>query len=32
MRLLGTHVSPQRIVHYRDGRATDGRGYAVLDR
>ena len=32
MRLLGTHVSPQRIVNYRDGRATDGRGYAVLDR
>ena len=32
MRLLGTHVSPQRIVNYRDGRTTDGRGYAVLDR
>jgi quercetin dioxygenase-like cupin family protein len=27
MRLLGTHVSPHRIVHYRDGRATDARGY-----
>ena len=32
MRLLGTHVSPQRIVNYRDARATDGRGYAVADR
>jgi quercetin dioxygenase-like cupin family protein len=32
MRLLGTHVSPRRIVSYRDGRATDGRGYAVPDR
>ena len=32
MRLLGTHASPQRIVNYRDGRATDGRGYAALDR
>jgi quercetin dioxygenase-like cupin family protein len=31
MRLLGTHVSPHRIVNYRDGRATDARGYAVLD-
>lgn len=27
MRLLGTHVSPRRIVHYRDGGATDARGY-----
>ena len=27
MRLLGTHVSPKRIVDYRDGGATDGRGY-----
>jgi quercetin dioxygenase-like cupin family protein len=31
MRLLGTHVSPHRIVNYRDGRATDAHGYAVLD-
>jgi len=31
MRLLGTHVSPHRIVNYRDGRATDRRGYAVTD-
>ncbi len=27
MRLLGTHVSPKRIVNYRDGRPTDERGY-----
>lgn len=27
MRLLGTHVSPHRIVRYRDGRTTDARGY-----
>ena len=27
MRLLGTHVSPKRIVNYRDGGQTDGRGY-----
>ena len=27
MRLLGTHVSPKRIVNYRDGGPTDGRGY-----
>ena len=32
MRLLGTHVSPHRIVNYRDGRVTDARGYAVQDR
>jgi mannose-6-phosphate isomerase-like protein (cupin superfamily) len=31
LRLLGTHVSPQRIVTYKDGRATDARGYQVLD-
>lgn len=31
MRLLGTHVSPRRIVNYRDGRNTDARGYAALD-
>lgn len=29
MRLLGTHVSPKRIVDYRDGGATDDRGYRV---
>ena len=27
MRLLGTHVSPKRIVNYRDGGTTDDRGY-----
>jgi mannose-6-phosphate isomerase-like protein (cupin superfamily) len=27
LRLLGTHVSPKRIVNYRDGGATDTRGY-----
>jgi len=27
LRLLGTHVSPHRIVRYRDGRSTDVRGY-----
>ena len=27
MRLLGTHASPKRIVSYRDGGATDARGY-----
>ena len=32
MRLLGTHVSPKRIVYYRDGRTTDARGYAAPDR
>jgi quercetin dioxygenase-like cupin family protein len=31
MRLLGTHVSPQRIVRYRDGAATDARGYRIAD-
>ena len=31
LRLLGTHASPKRIVNYRDGRATDGRGYQKLD-
>jgi quercetin dioxygenase-like cupin family protein len=29
LRLLGTHVSPKRIVNYRDGRTTDACGYAV---
>jgi quercetin dioxygenase-like cupin family protein len=32
LRLLGTHVSPQRIVNYRDGGPTDPRGYRVEDR
>jgi quercetin dioxygenase-like cupin family protein len=32
MRLLGTHVSPRRIVNYRDGGQTDGQGYRVDDR
>ena len=31
LRLLGTHVSPRRIVTYKDGRATDSRGYQRLD-
>ena len=31
LRLLGTHVSPERIVRYKDGGATDARGYRVLD-
>ena len=31
LRLLGTHVSPRRIVTNKDGRATDARGYQVLD-
>ena len=31
LRLLGTHVSPQRIVRYKDGGATDARGYRVFD-
>ena len=31
MRLLGTHVSPRRIVDYKD-RESDSRGYPVLDR
>jgi quercetin dioxygenase-like cupin family protein len=31
LRLLGTHVSPRRIVNFRDGRETDARGYAVVD-
>ncbi len=29
LRLLGTHVSPRRIVEYRDGGKTDTRGYRV---
>jgi hypothetical protein len=27
LRLLGTHVSPRRIVNYKDGVATDAHGY-----
>ena len=27
LRLLGTHVSPKRIVNYQDGLASDARGY-----
>jgi mannose-6-phosphate isomerase-like protein (cupin superfamily) len=27
LRLLGTHVSPKRIVNYQDGVASDERGY-----
>ena len=27
MRLLGTHVSPKRIVNYQDGGPTDTQGY-----
>jgi quercetin dioxygenase-like cupin family protein len=29
LRTLGTHASPHRIVNYRDGGATDARGYRV---
>ena len=29
LRLLGTHVSPRRIVNYADGGASDARGYRV---
>jgi len=31
MRLLGTHVSPKRVVSYRDGGPSDARGYRVQD-
>ena len=31
LRLLGTHVSPKRIVNYQDGARSDARGYRVLD-
>ena len=27
LRLLGTHVSPKRIVNYQDGLTSDARGY-----
>ena len=29
LRLLGTHVSPRRIVDYKDGGKTDARGYRI---
>jgi mannose-6-phosphate isomerase-like protein (cupin superfamily) len=29
LRLLGTHASPKRIVAYKDGGQSDGRGYRV---
>lgn len=29
LRLLGTHVSPERIVRYKDGGPTDARGYRL---
>jgi mannose-6-phosphate isomerase-like protein (cupin superfamily) len=29
LRLLGTHVSPKRIVDYKDGAKSDARGYRV---
>ena len=29
LRTLGTHVSPRRIVDYRDGAGSDSRGYRV---
>ena len=29
LRLLGTHVSPKRIVDYEDGRRSDARGHRV---
>jgi quercetin dioxygenase-like cupin family protein len=29
LRIMGIHASPTRIVRYRDGRDTDGRGYPV---
>jgi quercetin dioxygenase-like cupin family protein len=32
LRLLGTHLSPRRIVHYKDGAETDDNGYRVVDR
>ena len=31
LRLLGTHASPTRIVNYKDGGASDARGYRVLE-
>ena len=32
LRTLGTHVSPRRIVDYRDGGGTDTHGYRVWTR
>ena len=29
LRILGMHASPKRIASYKDGRATDARGYQV---
>jgi mannose-6-phosphate isomerase-like protein (cupin superfamily) len=31
LRLLGTHASPTRIVHYKDGTPSDARGYRVQE-
>lgn len=31
LRLLGTHVSPRRIVEYKDGGPTDAHGYRVRE-
>jgi mannose-6-phosphate isomerase-like protein (cupin superfamily) len=31
LRLLGTHASPTRIVDYKDGGASDARGYRVQE-
>jgi quercetin dioxygenase-like cupin family protein len=30
-RLLGIHLSPERIVHYKPGIKTDARGFRVAD-
>lgn len=30
-RLLGIHISPERIVHYKGGVKTDARGFRVAD-
>jgi len=29
LRTLGIHTSPKRIANYKDGRATDARGYQI---
>ena len=29
LKTLGTHASPRRIANYKDGRATDARGYQI---
>ena len=29
LRLLGTHISPKRIIDYKDGARSDARGYRV---